>query len=327
MNELISVIVPIHNAEKYLEACIKSIVGQTYHNLEIILVDDCSDDSSSAICDAFAAQDERIQVIHREVKGGEGGAKARNNGIRQATGQLLYFMDSDDYIESDMLSQMYRIMCKEQSDCVVSSFHYIDAEGNELPWRTPQLAKYHAMSGKDAAKIFLTTLDIEGFSWNKLIRRDLIEKYEICFDESMNSFVDMYGMFRVIFYSKKVSFWAARPYYYRQHKVSCVHTMDKRKLGNFKRVIGQITDFAEENGMIEESRFFFRYRMTLQLFDAIKAKKNYDKEIWKQIKLEYKWSVIFGESLWRIVRKVFVYAKENKLKTGVKLLSVWFNFK
>jgi len=327
MNELISVIVPIHNAEKYLEACIKSILGQTYQNLEVILVDDCSDDSSSSICDAFAAQDERIQVIHREVKGGEGGAKARNNGIQQATGQLLYFMDSDDYIESDMLSQMYRIMCKEQSDCVVSSFHYVDAEGNELPWRTPQLSEYHTMNGKAAAKIFLTTLDIEGFSWNKLIRRELMEKYEICFDESMNSFVDMYGMFRIIFYSEKVSFWAARPYYYRQHNVSCVHTMDKRKLGNFKRVIGQITDFAKQYGMIEESSFFARYRMMMQLFDAVKAKKNYEKEVWRQIELEYEWSVIFEESLWKVARKMFVYAKEDKVKTGVKLLSVWFNFK
>lgn len=327
MNELISVIVPVHNAEKYLEVCIGSIVGQTYRNLEIILVDDCSDDSSSAICDAFAEQDKRIQVIHCKTKGGEGGAKARNNGIAQATGQILYFMDSDDYIDSTMLSQMYHIMCREQSDCVVSSFHYVDADGNELAWRTPQLKKYHTMSGKAAAKIFLTTLDIEGFSWNKLIRRDLLDKYKICFDESMNSFVDMYGMFQTIFYSDRVSFYPERPYYYRQHNVSCVHTMDKRKLGNFKRVIDQITNLANESDMVEESRFFSRYRMMMQLFDTVKAKKSYTEETWKQIKWEYRWPVIFGEPLWEIAKTIFAYVRENKLKTGIKLLYVWFNFR
>lgn len=327
MKEKISVIVPIHNAEKYLETCIKSIIGQTYRNLEIILVDDCSDDSSAAICDSFATQDERIRVIHREVKGGEGGAKARNNGISEATGELMYFIDSDDYIDSDMLTQMYQIMCREQSDCVVSSFHYIDAEGKELPWSTPQISDYHVMSGKDAAKIFLTTLDIEGFSWNKLIRRELVRKYDICFDESMNSFVDMYGMFRAVFYSEKVSFYHACPYYYRQHNVSCVHTMDKRKLGNFKRVIGQICEFANKNDMSEESRFFGRYRMMMQLFDAVKAKKNYDKITWEQIELEYKWSAIFEESLWKVAGTIFKNIDKNKLKTGIKLFCVWFNFK
>ncbi len=327
MEEKISVIVPIHNAEKYLETCIKSIIGQTYHNLEIILVDDCSNDRSAAICDSFAAQDKRIHVIHREAKGGEGGAKARNNGIAQATGELLYFIDSDDYIDNDMLSQMYQIMCKEQSDCVVSAFHYVDAEGKELPWRTPYIFEYHVMSGKDAARLFLTTLDIEGFSWNKLIRRELMENYKLCFDESMNSFVDMYSMFRVVFYSRRVSFYHARPYYYRQHNVSCVHTMDKRKLGNFKRAIGQICELADKNDMLLESQFFYRYRMVMQLFDAVKAKKNYDKEIWQQIKQEYKWSAIFGESLWKNARTIFAYVKENKLKTGIKLFCVWVNFK
>jgi len=327
MEELISVIIPIHNSEKYLSECIDSIIDQSYSNLEIILVDDCSSDSSAAICDTYAGKDERVCVIHKTVKGGEGGAKARNEGIDRATGSLFYFMDSDDYIDSDMLAQMYDTMCRDKSDCVVSSFHYVDSEGNELPWRVPKLTGYQPMSGKAAAEIFLTTLNIEGFSWNKLFRREIMMKYQIRFDETMNSFVDMYGMFRAVLNCGRVSFYDARPYYYRQHNVSCVHTMDKRKLGNFKRVIGQISSLADESGMQEQSDFFEKYRMMMQLFDTVKAKKNYDRDVRKQIKQEYQWSSVFGCSLWKVYKVIFSYMEENKLKTGMKILWVWFHFK
>lgn len=322
MKELISVVIPVHNAEKYLDECIKSIVGQTYQNLEIILIDDCSTDASPAICDAYADRDSRVKVFHRTVKGGEGGAKARNQGIAEAAGNVMYFMDSDDYIEPDMLEKMYELMCQEQSDCVISSFHYVDAKGNELPWYTPQVEKYSCISGKEAAKVFLTTLDIEGFSWNKLIRRSLIGEHQIRFDESMNSFVDMYNMFRTVLYSKKVSFYSAKPYYYRQHNVSCVHTMTKRKLDNFKRVVGQIVELAAECGMKEESEIFYCYRMISQMYDAVKAKKSYDKETWKLIQKEFGWSVLFEQSMWKVYRKMIKYSETNKLKDMIKLVAV-----
>lgn len=326
MEELISVIVPIHNAENYLSGCIDSIITQTYQNLEIILVDDCSDDRSAAICDDYAKKDSRIHVIHKQVKGGEGGAKARNEGINYASGSVFYFMDSDDYIESNMLTHMYDRMCTEHSECVVSSFHYVDSEGNELPWKVPKLSSYCAMTGKEAAKIFLITLNIEGFSWNKLFRREILTEHQIRFDESMNSFVDMYGMFKAILNCSKVSFYDAKPYYYRQHDVSCVHTMTQRKLGNFKRVITQIKSLADENGMDKESDFFYSYRMILQLFDAVKGKKNYDKAVWKQIRQEYKWSALFKRSLWKVYQTIFFYQEQDRVKTGIKVFLVWLNF-
>ena len=101
--------------------CIKSIVGQTYQNLEIILVDDCSADASSAICVCIlqARDSERVKVLHRTVKGGEGEAKARNQGNAEAAGNVMYFMDSDDYIlkQDTRSKKMYDLMCQEQSDC------------------------------------------------------------------------------------------------------------------------------------------------------------------------------------------------------------------
>lgn len=327
MEELISVIVPVHNAEAYLDECIQSIIKQTYKNMEIILIDDCSVDKSAQICDNYAQKDDRIKVFHRKTKGGEGGAVARNQGINQATGDLLYFLDSDDYIEEDMLENMHALMKKEKSQCVVTSFHYVDAGGTELSWRTPRVSAYHCMEGGEAARVFLTTLDIEGFSWNKLISKELIDRENICFDEGMNSFVDMLAMFKVVLFSEKVSFYHARPYYYRQHEVSCVHTMTQRKLNNFRRVVTQIAELAEANGMNDEGSFFYSYRMLMQLFDAIKAKSSYDAQVWKQITEGFCWKIIFGQTLPQIIKQIFSYCNESRVKTAIKILAVWLNFR
>ena len=94
---LISVIVPVYRVEKYLERCVKSILSQTYKNLEVILVDDGSPDQCPAICDACAEKDARVKVIHQENKGLSG---ARNAGIDAASGEYLAFVDSDDYAVS-----------------------------------------------------------------------------------------------------------------------------------------------------------------------------------------------------------------------------------
>ena len=92
---LISVIVPVYNVEKYLEACIDSILQQTYEKIEIILVDDGSTDSCGKICDEYASKDSRLKVLH---KGNGGLSSARNAGIKVATGEWITFIDSDDYI-------------------------------------------------------------------------------------------------------------------------------------------------------------------------------------------------------------------------------------
>lgn len=113
MEKLISVIVPVYNVEPYLERCLNSIINQTYKNLEIILVDDGSSDNSGAICDNFSQEDKRIKVIHT-VNGGV--CKARNIGLEIAVGDYISFIDSDDYIEPNMLEILYNNAIKSNSD-------------------------------------------------------------------------------------------------------------------------------------------------------------------------------------------------------------------
>ncbi len=128
---LISVIVPVYNIEKeYLERCIKSICSQTYKNLDIILVDDGSTDGSGAVCDRYVAEDSRIRVFHKE---NGGSSSARNLGIKEAKGEYIGFIDSDDYIEPDMYELLAQAVAKYDALMAQISRDEIDEQGNRMP--------------------------------------------------------------------------------------------------------------------------------------------------------------------------------------------------
>jgi len=119
MSELVSVIVPIYNVQKYLDKCIQSIINQTYTNIEIILVDDGSSDECGHMCDQYANKDERIKVIHKK----NGGlSDARNYGIICATGKYIAFIDSDDFIHQRYVEILTELAVKNQADIVVGDF-------------------------------------------------------------------------------------------------------------------------------------------------------------------------------------------------------------
>lgn len=119
--ELISVIVPVYKVEKYLKKCVDSIRNQTYQNLEILLVDDGSPDGSPAMCDAYADEDSRIKVIHKE----HGGVSdAKNVGIKNAKGKWIFFLDSDDYIHTKLIDTLHEEAKKENADMAMSSMYY-----------------------------------------------------------------------------------------------------------------------------------------------------------------------------------------------------------
>ena len=128
MEKKISVIVPVYQVEEYLEKCIESIINQTYKNLEIILVDDGSKDKCPSICDRYQKMDNRIVVIHKE----NGGlSSARNAGLDIATGELVTFVDSDDYIEADMLAVLASILEDYRCDISVCFWKEVFRDGTK----------------------------------------------------------------------------------------------------------------------------------------------------------------------------------------------------
>ena len=124
---LVTVVLPVYNVEQYLDRCINSVVNQTYKNLEIILVDDESPDNCPKMCDEWAKMDSRIKVIHKK---NQGLGYARNTGIDNATGEYIYFVDSDDYIALDTIELAYKAAVENNADIVTFGYNQVDSNGN-----------------------------------------------------------------------------------------------------------------------------------------------------------------------------------------------------
>lgn len=175
----ISVVVPVYNVEKYLEVCIRSILEQTFTDFELILIDDGATDASGIICDNFAAEDNRVIVIHKE----NGGlSDARNTGIRQASGKYLLFVDSDDYIEKNTLQDTFLLAEQRQADVIVFGY-YADVFNKDGTIESHKNnAEDNTLSDPiSIAKevVYLKRNFVFDASWNKLYRTDLIRKNDI----------------------------------------------------------------------------------------------------------------------------------------------------
>lgn len=129
-NPKVSIVVPIYRVEKYLDRCMTSLLGQTLHDIEIIMVDDGSPDGCPLMCDVYAQKDERIKVIHKH-NGGLG--LARNSGLEVAEGEFVAFIDSDDYVELDMMEKLYREATEKRLDAIYTEFNTDDYPGIESP--------------------------------------------------------------------------------------------------------------------------------------------------------------------------------------------------
>ena len=168
--ELISVIVPVYNIDKYLVKCLDSIINQTYKNLEIIIINDGSTDNSRIICDEYKKKDSRITVIHKE---NEGLSAARNKGIEIAKGKLICFIDSDDYLESDMLEELKNNMDKYSSDISCCNFYYI--KNNISTPRIKKDANIEFVSSKKEKFINIQNeySPLTYYAWNKLYKKEI----------------------------------------------------------------------------------------------------------------------------------------------------------
>ena len=147
MEKLVTVVVPVYRAENYLDQCIRSIAGQSYRNLEILLIDDGSDDGCPRICDAWAAKDDRIRVIHKE---NEGLGAVRNFGMETAKGEYLCFVDSDDFLEKRAVEEAR----KREAEVVVFGYRDVDSRGNLLETFVSRMEK-HQFSGEEVLRVFL----------------------------------------------------------------------------------------------------------------------------------------------------------------------------
>ena len=204
---LISVIIPVYNVEKYLSKCIESVINQTYKNLEIILVDDGSTDSSPRICDKYAELDHRIKVIH---KINEGPGIARNYGIELSSGDYLGFVDSDDWIETQMLEILIDTAKERNAQIAVCGRNNISDLDNTIISKQFCFEKNFCMLKEEAVKRFCIYDGIDAAMWDKIFHKSLFNNVRFSTDSLIAE--DMFVVFKLINSSERVAH-AAKPLY------------------------------------------------------------------------------------------------------------------
>ena len=217
-NDMISVIIPIYNVEKYLKDCLKSVSNQQYKNLEIILVDDGSTDKSGMICDTYKNEDERIKVIHK--KNG-GVSSARNAGLQVAKGRWIAFIDSDDWVEETYFKIMIEKAKEEKADIVCCGYNRVTNDDME------QINICENNEEYNSNQYLIMSLNPQsgfGFCHMKLIKRSIINDIRFCEDLAVGE--DALFNIQLSKNVKKAIFLKQALYYYRNNADSAVKKFD-----------------------------------------------------------------------------------------------------
>lgn len=245
-NIRISVIIPIYNTEEYLEECIASVKGQSYRNLEIILVDDGSTDGSAKICDRYAEEDGRIKVVHKK----QGGiCSARNCGLDMATGDYIAFVDSDDYILPDMYAVLLEHAVDTGAKLTMCSYRMFDEKGYREDGDGG--GNVELLDRMTALRVLHTKQRISMIvPWNKLCRAELFEKIRCPEGRSID---DEFVNYKLLWNSDKICYVDRAFYMFRQRESSNTHTPSLRKyLDYMDALIERHQYFA---GVIADGRF------------------------------------------------------------------------
>lgn len=236
---LISLIVPVYNVREYLEKCLQSVCGQTYQNLEILLIDDGSTDGSGELCDTYARSDARIRVVH-QANGGL--SAARNTGLAMARGDYFGFVDSDDWIDPDMYECLYRLLAEHMADISICS-HYV-----EKPSKTRcrhASGRLTVFSRDEAVRTLVKDRRIKNYMWNKLFRRSLFE--DITFPVN-KIYEDIATSYRLFCKARSVVVQDTPKYHYRRRNGSLTHgrLYDYRREYRFFRTVYEQVKFVRE---------------------------------------------------------------------------------
>ncbi|MDE7322317.1 MAG: glycosyltransferase [Lachnospiraceae bacterium] len=283
----ISILVPVYNVEKYLSACIDSILAQTFTDFEVICMDDGSTDRSGAILDAYALKDSRIKVIHKE---NSGYGKTMNMALSKAEGRYIGIVESDDTIEMDMYQNLYKAVAEYDLDFVKADFYAVwDNEDGTVQKQyfnlTDDLTMYNRVLNPN---LELDSYLLKKFTWNALYRKELLLEHNIRYNETPGaSFQDNGFWFQTFYWAKRAMFLDKAVYNYRQdNMLSSVH--DRKKVYAMKNEFDFIRSFMIKHSDTPEGLYpiCFHLRMlayigTLQRID-LSLKKEFAKVIAKE---------------------------------------------
>lgn len=274
MNDLplLTIIVPIFNVELYLKKCIKSIINQTYKNLEIILVNDGSTDEGAEICNEFSKMDERITVIHKE----NGGlSEARNFGLDISNGEYIGFVDGDDWIELGMYESLMLYTLKYKSDITECNVNFI--YDNYI--KKDSFKNLVILKDKETIENFLDrSIDIKGNVWSKVYKRNIIENIRFPIGKLHE---DAYFTYKALYLSEKYLRIAYNGYNYLQNRDGSIMSGETNK----KNILHVLEAFEErniffankENILYQKSEaYYFRTLLSYLIISKNKINKDYE---------------------------------------------------
>lgn len=280
--DLVSIIIPVYNTEQYVEACITSVMNQTYKEIEIIVVDDGSTDCSYDICTRLAEKDDRIIIMQQE---NQGVVKARNTGIAHATGKYIGFVDSDDWLESDMYEKLVEeikgydlvttgyIKNYSQNDEGTSYFdaipegEYVGNDDMEFIWSNMLYWKNSSNQG------------IKSSMWNKLFRTEIVSCFYDALDTSIHFGEDAVFVYTYLLYCNAIKIIHKAYYHYNMRNDSVVHTIDKNFLSNVNALYLYLENVFSKHSMKEELMTQLEKRIYIMVENGLNFKMGFTRSI------------------------------------------------
>lgn len=216
----VSVIVAIYQVEKYIRKCLDSLQNQTMYDFEVLLIDDGSLDKSGAICDEYAQKDSRFRVFHKK---NEGVSSARQMGLKNAIGEYVIHVDPDDWVEHDMLEELYNRAKIENADLIICDYFWNSKDKTSYKKQEPDLSTEYSYFRDLIDKLY-------GCCWNKLVRRSCFEKYGISFHKDMVLWEDKLVNLSLAEKKIKVAYLPKAFYHYIARENSAIRQYSKKKV-------------------------------------------------------------------------------------------------
>ena len=327
--DLVSIIIPVYNVEKFLVNCVSELCEQTYKNIEIILVDDGSTDKSGLIADELAQKDKRIKVFH---KPNSGAGYARNTGLEVANGKYVTFVDSDDLVENNLIELLMDGIAKG-SDACVGGFKRVDEKGHVI---SIEEYKSQMFIGEEVYNVLFSRMlgssphvhdAIKMAVWNAIYSMDIIRQYNLRFPSQEEYFSeDLYFNYEYFKHSKRASLISSTAYGYRITPGSLTQKYKRNMLESVSDLYVKMEELLLDNQMITrlQRQFFVNIRVCLkQEHTSISGKTS--KEIKKSIKTIVNHPVVsrvaysYLNCIQQFKQKVFVFLIRNKCVSALYL--------
>ena len=243
----VSIIIPIYNVEQYLPKCLESVINQTYKNLEIICVNDCSPDGSLKICQGYAQKDSRIKLINREQNGGL--SAARNSGLEVASGEYIYFIDSDDYIDSDYIEKMVQMIEKHSVDMVLNTHILQECGDKSKPFPTYSGYAKQLTQGEFVPKEMAINLTMP-MIYLHLYKKAFLDKYHLRFPEGYIHEDEYFQCISKIHLDALFVFYG--PAYHYLQRENSIMASRKSKIEGYVKIFTLIYEFYKNNKLLDK---------------------------------------------------------------------------